>query len=193
MYCDVSTPDKAKDSFQAYNVKFGDLQNLQKFEEKVHEFQRSLDANKEAILALSILNNDIRKFSPGSDDRCWYRVDHALEKYRREINLQQSNIESFLKRISGRLQLVFSSLTIRFANERTDTQPFKLYNILDLKNSTTVSFYEQTKTEFDTISRKETERMTFMAEQTSKDAVSMKIITLVAMIYLPITFIAVSF
>ncbi|KAF8545336.1 hypothetical protein BDD12DRAFT_811413 [Trichophaea hybrida] len=180
LYCDVSTPDQPESSRrEALDVKFSDLQHLQKFEEKVHEFQRSLEANKEAIRTLATLNSDIRKFSLESekDDQCWYRVDHALEKHRLELGLQQKSIESFLKRISGRSQL--------------------LYNILDVKNSTTVSFYEQTKTELDKNARRETERMhnlnvemRDMAEQTSKDAVSMKIITLVAMIYLPITFIA---
>jgi Mg2+ and Co2+ transporter CorA len=209
LHYDFSTPDKVGSSApQAFDVKFDDLQKIQRFEEKVHEFQRSLDANKEAILALARLNNDIRGFIPKSEkgDQCWYRVDHALEKHRLEIDLWQRNIDSFLKRISGRSQLVLSSFVIRFSNKRADTQLLKLYNILDLKNSTLVSFYEQTQAEINAIARKDTLRaqeitddmhrlnkeMRDMAEQTSKDAVSMKIITLVAMIYLPITFIAVS-
>jgi hypothetical protein len=91
-------------------------------------------------------------------------------------------------------------------SEKADCVTRKLYNILDLKNSTMVSFHEKMRTQFNQITRRETERankvademhslnfeMRDMAKQTSKDAISMKIITLVAMIYLPISFIAVS-
>jgi hypothetical protein len=129
--CDVSTPEMAATATkQVWGVKFQDLQNLHKFEEKLYELQRSLDTNSEAIHALVRLNNDIRDFGSASekDGKYWYRVNHALEQYRHEIGLQQRNIDNFLKRISGRSQLVFQPPTLGLLSRG-----------LTLKNSSSVT------------------------------------------------------
>lgn len=191
--CNVVSPkvDKdgelVKDDSDVFNVKFGDLQTLQKLEERVHEFDRTLEANKDALQTLKQLNEDVYRFSSGAekDEHAFYRVGAAIDRHLQRNHLQQKNIESLLRRIKGRFHL--------------------LYNILDLQNSTIVTFHEAARTNFHNLERRETVRNTATNEHMYKlntemrdmthgmraDAISMKIITFAALIYLPITFIAV--
>jgi len=63
----------------------------------------------------------------------------------------------------------------------------QLYNVLEFQTQETVSHHSQFTTMLQKIGRRDSDLMVKMSEKTINDAVGMKIVTFLAMLYLPLT------
>jgi hypothetical protein len=68
----------------------------------------------------------------------------------------------------------------------------QLYNVLDFKNALTVSHQGQRSMDIKQLQRSESTMMMMLNEITVKDAIGVKILTILATLYLPASFVAVS-
>lgn len=89
-----------------FEIEFKDVQNLQRFEEKVQNFLLALQSNRDAILCLQKHNSQLQKCSMGLEDYHFSAVDDSLDTYLVELSIYTRNVQSLLTRIHGRSKLV---------------------------------------------------------------------------------------
>ena len=68
-----------------------------------------------------------------------------------------------------------------------------MYNVLDFKNALTVSFTGQRAVDINYLQQNERTIMTIIQEMSVRDAMGVKILTLLATLYVPASFVAVGF
>ena len=68
-----------------------------------------------------------------------------------------------------------------------------MYNVLDFKNALTVSFTSQRAVDINYLQQNESTIMSFIQEMSVRDAMGVKILTLLATLYVPASFVAVCF
>ncbi|KAF8544639.1 hypothetical protein BDD12DRAFT_872605 [Trichophaea hybrida] len=115
------------------------------------------------------LNDAYHKFSDPDDDASWDTFNAALECYLLEMASYKRNVENLLRRVHGRSRL--------------------LYNVLEFQTQETVSCHSQFTTTLQEKGRKNSDLMIQMNKKTVGDAVGMKILTFLAMLYLPLNFV----
>jgi hypothetical protein len=97
-----------EDPCELLEVKFEMVQDLQKFEEVVQQFEIALSVNADIATSLRKLNDEIHKFSAQQedDDISWNSFDSALVEQLADIDLHKRNVANLLRRIRGRAELV---------------------------------------------------------------------------------------
>lgn len=100
--------DTTKDPCELLDVRFEMVQDLQKFEEIAQQFQTALEVNEEVVKTLRALNDKLHKFSqdPNEGEVSWQMFDNSLQQYLSQTLLQKRSVETLLKRIRGRAELV---------------------------------------------------------------------------------------
>ncbi|KAF8250378.1 hypothetical protein K440DRAFT_159332 [Wilcoxina mikolae CBS 423.85] len=147
-------------------AEFRRLQILQHFKEHVQLYKASVEINEDTIRSLQTLNTTLRDYNSDPTAKItWHCVDAALEQQLADISRHKRNIEGLLLKIQGRSQL--------------------MYNVLEHQTALHVADLAE-KREIDR------EKTIAMNEKTVRDTVGVKIMTVVALLYLPATFVAVS-
>lgn len=155
-------------------VSFKNVQMVQQFSEDLQYFRTCLLNNEAAIQKLRSINTSIHNLR-SSDEKDLYHAsyidfDSTLESLIGEIQQHQRNVESLMATVRSRSRL--------------------LYEVLEFQTHERVSLYGQLAHDFQMKGRKDTDLMVNMSKKTTTDAVGMKIITFVALMYLPCTFVA---
>ncbi|KAH0613689.1 uncharacterized protein H6S33_005575 [Morchella sextelata] len=156
-----------------FEVEFKDVQELQRFEEKVQSLLLALETNRDTITTLQKHNDQLRNCGLGLEEHHFTAVDDSLDTYLTELAIYKRNVEALLQRIRGRSRL--------------------LYNILDYRNAETAHRHGQKNVDFAELGRRDTDLMMKMTKRTTREAVAVKIVTFVTLFYLPATFVAVCF
>ncbi|KAF8250381.1 hypothetical protein K440DRAFT_659399 [Wilcoxina mikolae CBS 423.85] len=172
-------------------VEFRSVQILQKFEERVQMFKTALEINEDILTSLKALNSDLWEFTSDKDldgKIAWRNVNTSLEQLLADILRHKRNVDCLLNQVQGRSRL--------------------LHNVLDYQTQFEVAKIEQDREErrheerverdrermaieTERINREITRKKTFrMSEKTVQDTIGVKIMTIVALIYLPSTFVA---
>ncbi|KAI5779397.1 hypothetical protein EDC01DRAFT_634076 [Geopyxis carbonaria] len=155
-------------------VDFRDVQELQKFEEDVQKLVSHLEDNQSVLKSLKDLNVRFHKecAANGVDDGSILRDDFniTLEAHEAEIEANKRKADGLLLRVRGRSRL--------------------LYNVLEFRTQEAVSQHNERSQELQELKRRDSEIVKKMNKKTLEDAVGVKIMTFVALLYLPLTFVA---
>lgn len=161
------------DPLGQFEVNFQSVQDLQQFEELLRRVKTALEINEDSIRSLMALNDKLRQLSSDADKSLWIQVDVEAEQQLAVFGRHKRNIEALLQNVHGRASL--------------------LYNVLDFKNALTVSHQGQRAMDIKQLQRSESTMMMMLNEITVKDAVGVKILTILATLYLPASFVAILF
>jgi Mg2+ and Co2+ transporter CorA len=156
---------------ESFEVDFKNVQDMQRLEELIRSIKTALEINEDCIKSLQSLNNKLYKLqtlSLGS----WHEVDNEAEQHLARISLHKRNFETLLGNVHGRAQL--------------------LYNVLDFRNALTVAYSTQRAVDINHLQANETAMMGMLNEMSLRDNIGVKILTLLATLYVPASFVAVS-
>jgi hypothetical protein len=149
------------------------VQNLQRLEELLRRVKVALDINEDSIRSLRSLNATLRHHAPGHaacSTAAWAAVDLEAEQQLAILAGHKRNFSALLENVHGRAQL--------------------MYNVLDFKNALTVSFTSQRAVDINSLQQNERAIMTIIQEMSVRDAMGVKILTLLATLYVPASFVA---
>lgn len=155
---------------QKFKVDFNDVQDLQRFEELLRAIKTALEINEDSIKSLQALNNKLHKMQ-GTSLAFWSEVDIEAEQQLAKISRHKRNFQALLKNVHGRAQL--------------------LYNVLDFNNSLLVANTSQRALDIRSLQAGEQAMMAVINEMSIRDNVGVKILTLLATLYVPASFVAI--
>jgi hypothetical protein len=158
-----------KDPAYSFEVSFHDVQMLQQLEEEVQTFAAALGINRDILITLQTLNSTlaVTDTSPAT-----VMFAAALEQYITDLGRHTRNVDALLRKIRGRSRL--------------------LYNVLDYQNSVALSTQGELRTQFEALQGLERHKTNLWSKKSVRDAAGIKIMTIMALLYLPASFIAVS-
>ncbi|KAI5848788.1 hypothetical protein BZA05DRAFT_402713 [Tricharina praecox] len=162
------------DPLEKFQVDFQDVQDLQRLEELLRRVKTAIEVNSDSIRSLKALNNKLRELSSattgGMTLAAWSEVDIEASQQLAILESHKRNFESLLQNVHGRSQL--------------------LYNVLDFKNALTVSHHSQRAVDIRALQANEQTMMTMLNEMSMRDAIGVRILTLLATLYVPASFVA---
>jgi hypothetical protein len=157
-------------------VNFRDVQAVQQFSENVQYFRTCLLNNEAVLQRLRSINKNLHDLRSSSEKELFHAsyidFESIMDCMIAETQQHQRNVEALLATVQSRSRL--------------------LYEVLEFQTQERVSHYEERAHDFQLKGKKDTDLMVNMSKKTTTDAVAMKIITFVALMYLPCTFVAVS-
>jgi Mg2+ and Co2+ transporter CorA len=156
---------------ESFNVDFRNVQDMQRLEELIRSIKTALEINEDSLKSLQSLNNKLHKLQRTSS-ASWNEVDIEAEQHLARISLYKRNFETLLGNVHGRSQL--------------------LYNVLDFRNALTVAYSTQRAVDISHLQANETAMMGLLNEMSLRDNIGVKILTLLATLYVPASFVAVS-
>jgi hypothetical protein len=169
-----AAPPKPTNPLELFEVDFEDVQALQRLEELLRRVKIALDINEDAIRSLRSLNTTLRGLAPphaACAPAAWAAVDLEAEQQLAILAGHKRNFTALLENVHGRGQL--------------------MYNVLDFKNALTVSFTGQRAVDINYLQQNERTIMTIIQEMSVRDAMGVKILTLLATLYVPASFVAI--
>jgi len=180
---------------EQHDFSFSDLQRTQYIGEKVNETLLVLKMNAKILAELqqylqSVVSsedcpNHLRTDCKGDVSRFERRITGIID----DLNLQQSRAETLLQMVADRKTLV--SKHVQNDSTRLYSNSTQLYGILEFKNIQLNKHLSQKAQLSADKMEKMTHQMHKIAMKTEQETVSMRIITLVALFFLPGTFISV--
>ncbi|KAF8537931.1 hypothetical protein BDD12DRAFT_886648 [Trichophaea hybrida] len=160
-----------RDPLEQFEVDFEDVQDLQRFEELLRRVKTSLEINEDSIRSLKALNDKLRDLAEEESSLAsWSEVDIEAEQQLAIVARHKRNFDTLLKNVHGRAQLLF--------------------NVLDFRNALTVSFTGQRAVDISYLQTNERTMMTMIQEMSTRDAIGVKVLTLLATLYVPASFVA---
>ena len=164
------------DPLEKFQVDFQDVQDLQRLEELLRRVKTAIEVNSDSIRSLKALNSKLWELSSSTEGgmtlAAWNEVDIEASQQLAILESHKRNFESLLQNVHGRSQL--------------------LYNVLDFKNALTVSHHSQRAVDIRSLQANEQTMMTMLNEMSMRDAIGVRILTLLATLYVPASFVAVS-
>ncbi|KAF8244822.1 hypothetical protein K440DRAFT_608859 [Wilcoxina mikolae CBS 423.85] len=161
-----------RDPSEQFEVDFEDVQDLQRFEELLRRVKTALEINEDSIRSLRALNDKLRDLAgEESSLASWSEVDIEAEQQLAIVARHKRNFDTLLKNVHGRAQLLF--------------------NVLDFRNALTVSFTGQRAVDISYLQTNERTMMTMIQEMSTRDAIGVKVLTLLATLYVPASFVAI--
>ncbi|KAF8535502.1 hypothetical protein BDD12DRAFT_892640 [Trichophaea hybrida] len=145
-----------------FAICFADTQHLQEIRDILLRISFMLEINH-VVLSAIMRKASSQLPSPGGNGRC--NILRALEA---ETVLQQKRVETLLRRLDG------SSTLIR--------------NILDFRGLDALQTNSRTTTELSILAQDDNRMMTGLAYKSRRDAKTLKVLTILALIYLPASF-----
>ncbi|KAI9780709.1 MAG: hypothetical protein M1816_002758 [Peltula sp. TS41687] len=168
--------DKSPGSFDQSSFSFTDLQGIQSLEEKANNTLLVLEMNANV---LSEMQQEYRAIAESEDwpDELRLGCKGDTSRFKRRV----SNVINDLKMQRSRLETL-----LRLLGQRKSL----LYGILDYRNMEASKHLSQKAQQSTDKMEKMTQKMHEIAKKTERETVSMKIITLVTLFFLPGTFIS---
>lgn len=159
---------------ELFEVDFDDVQKLQRFEENLRRVRAALEVNEDSIRSVKALNEKLHELMEDdhSSKGSFCEIDAEAEQQLTIINRHKRNFESLLQNVRGRAAL--------------------LYNVLEFKNALAVSQQAQRSVDIKALQQNEVAMRTVVSEMSMRDAIGVKILTLLATLYIPASFVAVS-
>ena len=159
---------------EMFKVDFNDVQALQRFEENLRRVKAALEVNEDSIRSLKSLNDKLHKLvGDGHGSMAsWCEIDSEVEQQLAIIDRHKRNFESLLQSVRGRAAL--------------------FYNLLEFNNAQAVARHSQRSVDIELVKQSEANMRTVLNEMSMKDAIGVKILTLLATLYVPASFVAVS-
>ncbi|KAF8537790.1 hypothetical protein BDD12DRAFT_845248 [Trichophaea hybrida] len=181
----------AGDAADSLIVEFRNVQILQKFEERVQMFKTALEINEDIITSLKALNSDLWEFTSNKDldgKIAWCHINTSLEQLLADILRHKRNVDCLLTQVQGRSRLLHNAL-----DYQTQFEVAKIEQDREQRRheERVERDRERIALENERLITKIRREKTFkMSEKTVQDTIGVKIMTIVALIYLPSTFVA---
>ena len=195
--------DVQYDSYGQPMFRFRHLQDIQDFEESANEIVLVLKLNVnicEQILQFYkslFYNKELPETVIHNCRESMLRFERRINSVKSHMNTQILRVEGLLRLIADRKSLV--SLNFIVFEELLGAQAYhveadglQLYGLLDFQNTRSNKLLASESQKSSKKMEKVTNEMSKIARKTKTETVSMKIITLVTLFFLPGTFIAVS-
>lgn len=164
------------DPLGKFQVDFQDVQDLQRLEELLRRVKTAIEVNSDSIRSLKALNNKLQDLAAAIDGgmtlAAWSEVDIEASQQLAILESHKRNFESLLQNVHGRSQL--------------------LYNVLDFRNALTVSHHSQRAVDIRALQASDEAMRTTLNQMSMRDAIGARILTLLATLYVPASFVAVS-
>ncbi|KAL8769015.1 MAG: hypothetical protein Q9209_004932 [Squamulea sp. 1 TL-2023] len=180
---------------------FGHLQDIQGFEESANETVLVLELNMSICRQLEEFYHSLfenRELPPEILDGC----QKSMLRFERKIKGVMSHMDSQILRVKALLRLIadrktlvskwppFSGAPYDIENVPVNTNVGQLYGLLEFQNTRSNKLLASESHKSNKNMEKVTHEMSRIARKTKTETVSMKIITLVTLFFLPGTFIA---
>lgn len=176
----------------AAQFSFDDLQTIQTVEERTSRLVLLLRTNREVLDNLKNFYVALPSLR-GCPDDIVRDQNHSIAHFAAQINniahemsLQQAHLETLMRLLADRKQLVCDNPESEFT-----TNVDQFYGILEYRNMAANEMHAQRAEQAQEDMRLMTRQMNELAERTQQETVSMRIITLVTLFFLPGTFICV--
>jgi hypothetical protein len=176
--------------------RFSDLQNIQYIEEKTHELLLVLKLNTGVLEELRQYYSSLKShtgFSEDIESNCQHDLERFIKRVRaveKEVQMQHSRTETLLRLLAERKQFVCVALSQ--APFPCSLHSRQLYGILQYQSMQASEVFAKRAQESAVKMEVMTVSMHEIAQKTKQETVSMRIITLVTLFFLPGTFIGVS-
>jgi Mg2+ and Co2+ transporter CorA len=163
------------------DIHFDDTQELQVLQDRSMQFCQFLTMNRDVLQELCRRQDYFQRVSdePG--------VDHVASSLITTANEQIRRIGTVLQRVDGTLGLVRASPPSHAA-----TDIFQVRAILDFNCLEGLQSNGRKMTEMTRLSQRENEMVLQLTQKASRDTDTVKTLTLMALVYLPASFVSVS-